>query len=154
MSAANGAWSSGDHAVYREVLHGRVWTARPVTVIEATAERVALYLAHGTVWQRFRPVEPGAAPLDCKANRSPWRLGQAVWEFGGTVLLASAAEAHAVHVMWDQAWAFGGWYVNLQEPLRRTEAGVGRMRSICARRRRWASFRPRCAGPFAPRHSG
>jgi len=31
--------------------------------------------------------------------------------------------AHAVHVMWNPQRQFVGWYVNLQEPVRRTNLG-------------------------------
>jgi hypothetical protein len=117
------AWAQGDAVVYREILNGRVWTARPVTVIQDTPALVALHLAHGAKWQRFMPRKPGAPPLHCKAARCSWHLAEAVWEFGDTVLLCNGGEAHATHVMWNPAREFIGWYVNLQEPLRRTRVG-------------------------------
>ncbi len=123
MSALNGVWSNGDHVVYREVLNGRVWTARPVRVIEDTPGLTALYLAHGTRGRCFTPLVPGATALQCKSFHVQWRLKEWLWQFGGTVLLCSENDAHATHVMWDLAGAFIGWYVNLQEPLRRTRLG-------------------------------
>lgn len=40
------------------------------------------------------------------------------------MLLIRPGEAHAVHVMWRAGGrAFVGWYINLQEPLRRSAIG-------------------------------
>ena len=113
----------GEIVVYREILNGRIWTARPVRVIQDTPALVALYLAHGTRWQCFNSLVPGAAALQCKAGRVPWQLKETVWNFGDIVLLCSSADAHATHVMWSLNGDFDGWYVNLQEPLRRTPLG-------------------------------
>lgn len=38
----------GERISIREVLHGKVWTVRPVTVIEDTDEHLVSYLAPGT----------------------------------------------------------------------------------------------------------
>jgi hypothetical protein len=116
-------WPAGSPVVYREILNGRIWTARPVTVIQDAPGQVAVYLTHGAKWQRFVPLQPGISALQCKTDRAEWRLKEAEWEFGGTVLLLSETEAHAIHVMWNTAGEFMGWYVNLQEPLRRNRLG-------------------------------
>jgi len=117
------AWSHGDQVVYRETVQGRVWTARPVTVVCDTPERVALCLHHGTHWQRCTPLEAGTDLVRCKAGQAPWRLEAARIEFGDTLILIAPAEAYAAHLMWNPAQQFMGWYVNLQAPLRRTRLG-------------------------------
>jgi predicted RNA-binding protein associated with RNAse of E/G family len=61
--------------------------------------------------------------LYCKAGLSKWKLVDATWSRGATVLLIRPTEAHAIHIMWDNSHQFVGWYVNLQEPLRRTKIG-------------------------------
>ena len=116
-------WFPGQAILYREVTQGRVWTARPVTVVRDTPELVALHLRRGAVWRRGTPVEPGVSLLHCKAGRSDWRLDEVVCSFESTLLLIYGAEAHATHVMWNAGREFAGWYVNLQEPLRRTPLG-------------------------------
>lgn len=116
-------WSYGDPLVYRETVQGRVWTARPVTVVRDSPELVALCLHHTTRWQRCTPVEPGVELVRCKANLAPWRLQEALFEFGDTLILAAPGRAHATLLMWNPAHQFMGWYVNLQEPLRRTDLG-------------------------------
>ncbi|HWD09657.1 MAG TPA: hypothetical protein VHA57_11255 [Actinomycetota bacterium] len=40
-------FNSGDTAAVIEVLHGRIWTVRPVTVIKDAADEIALWLAPG-----------------------------------------------------------------------------------------------------------
>ncbi len=114
-------WSPGDHIVYREVWRGRVWTARPVTVVRDAPDLVVLYLCSGTRWK---------LP---EGNRDQWRdalltgeweLRDVVWMWGDTLFLIRPGEAHAVHVMWrDGTREFKSWYINLQEPLRRTAIG-------------------------------
>ena len=116
-------WSSGSHALYREVAHGKVWTARPVTVIQDTHDLIALYLHNHTHWMVCTPPDAGIDLAHCKANLCQWHLKDEVWRYGDTVFLISPGRAHAVHVMWDQQRRFVGWYVNLQEPLRRTCLG-------------------------------
>jgi len=51
-----------------------------------------------------------------------WARGDApsewTWERTNLLRLMREGEAHTVEVMWDEAWSFLGWYVNLQAPLR------------------------------------
>jgi hypothetical protein len=42
--------------------------------------------------------------------------------------LITPGAAHAIHLWWlAPDWRFGGWYVNLQEPIRRTTLGFDYM---------------------------
>ncbi len=116
-------WSPGSQIIYREVTHNKVWTVRPVTVIQDSPDLIALYLKNGTRWKVCTPANGQSNLLYCKANLHPWFLKDMIWSFGDTVFLISPDAAHAVHIMWDQKNAFVGWYVNLQEPVRRTQLG-------------------------------
>ena len=116
-------WSSGSQILYREVTHGKVWTARPVTVIQDTHDLIALYFCNHTHWKVCAPSNAETDLLHCKANLHQWKLNDVVWSYGDTVFLLSPRIAHAVHVMWNPWQKFVGWYVNLQEPLRRTSLG-------------------------------
>ena len=116
-------WAAGDQIVYREVLRGRAWTGRPVTIIADTPEVVALCLQQGTRWQRCTPLDPDGDLVRCKAGLEPWGLVETIYPFELTVLLIYAGDAHATHVMWNAGHEFIGWYVNLQEPLHRTSIG-------------------------------
>ena len=116
-------WSSGNHVLYREIAHGKVWTARPVTVIQDAHDLIALYMRPQTHWKVCAPPDAETTLLHCKANLRQWKLNDAVWSYGDTVFLISPGMAHAVHVMWNPQRQFVGWYVNLQEPVRRTNLG-------------------------------
>ena len=116
-------WLTGSPVLYREVTHGKVWTARPVTAIQDTHELIALFFRHHTPWKLCAPPDAETELICCKANLHPWNLKDAIWGYGDTVFLIAPGRAHAVHVMWDPQHQFVGWYVNLQEPVRRTELG-------------------------------
>ncbi len=118
MQAFN-PWPLGQQIVYREVWREKIWTARPVTVVRDTPEWVALYQCAGTPWAL--PIGSGEPFLQC-LQTGRWQLQEVALDYDG-LILARPGEAHAVHVMWDRARAFTGWYVNLQEPLRRTALG-------------------------------
>jgi hypothetical protein len=116
-------WTSGDRIIYREVTHGKVWTVRPVTVINDTPDLIALYMRNLTPWKVCVPLNADTDLLQCKANLRQWKLDDVIWSYGDTIFLIYPERAHAVHVMWNHQREFEGWYVNLQEPPRRTSLG-------------------------------
>ena len=110
-----------DVAVLRSVYLGHVRWAFPVRVLEETETRVALYLAPGTRGKRF-----AGPPLNAVADLRDvdWSLEDAVWRYTHRLYLTPFGRAHSLELFWDaETWAFAGWYVNLQEPLRRTPVG-------------------------------
>ncbi len=117
-------WDKGSQIVYREIWRGNVWTARPVTVVRDTPELIALYLCAGTRWKVCTPPDASTDLLHCKLPTGTWQLADATWQWGDTLYLLPPGGAHAVHVMWGREdRSFVGWYVNLQEPVRRTALG-------------------------------
>lgn len=116
-------WPPGDRIVLREVWEGKVWAARPVTVVRDDADLIALYLPKGTKWKR--PVRPDGSRL--RMPSEPWVLADDVWRDKSVLHLVRPGAAHAVWAMWDAGGKFLGWYVNLQEPLRRTVVGFDYM---------------------------
>jgi predicted RNA-binding protein associated with RNAse of E/G family len=116
-------WSNGDQIIYREITHGKVWTVRPVTVIEDNYALTALYFRKYTSWKICTPESDGIDLLVCKANLNDWTLEDTIWTLGDTIFLIYPNDAHATHVMWDKERRFIGWYINLQEPIRRTSIG-------------------------------
>jgi predicted RNA-binding protein associated with RNAse of E/G family len=126
-------WSPGNQIVYREVWRGKVWTARPVTVVQDGPDLIALYLCSGTRWKI--PAIDENADREDQFNRllhaNSWQLVDTTWMWGDTLILTRPGEAHVVHVMWThENRYFSGWYINLQEPLRRTEIGFDFMDQI------------------------
>jgi predicted RNA-binding protein associated with RNAse of E/G family len=112
---------AGKTILLREVHAGRVWTARPGIVVTDRPDLLAVHIPIGTRWKV--PV----ADRDQMLHRrmKGWTLTDHVWRRGQMLWLIPPGEAHAVHLWWHGAdWQFGGWYINLQDPMRRTALGV------------------------------
>lgn len=121
-------WKVGDPVVWREVWRGKVWSAKPVRLIQDTPDLVALWMASGS--RRKIPRALDGSPVR-PATRLPeveWQLVDQVWDYGDTLFLTAPGDAHAVHVMWSKERThFAGWYINLQDPIQRTPIGFDYM---------------------------
>ena len=111
-------WCRGDLVTRREVLNdGRCWLHVPVRVVLDHEELLATYIARGapfTFPQGDWPTETGL---------HPWH-GKRAWEGNGLLMLQRPDEPYAIWVFWFGAQReFRGWYVNFQEPFRRTAEG-------------------------------
>jgi hypothetical protein len=113
-----GPWSEGDVILRREVLNdGRCWSEWPVIVVRDEPGLLATFTATDTPF-RF---PDGAWPTS--SGLHAWH-GKDRWHGHGVLMLQRPGEAHAVWVFWQgTSREFAGWYVNLQEPFRRTPAG-------------------------------
>lgn len=115
-------WSSGDVVALRHLNAGLLSHVWPVVVAEDSQDLVALYVRNGTPTLRRTGLD--GSPLDRslpyeERASTPWRLGPGAW-YGSSCL--QLHRAHEPCAWWR--WLDGsGWYVNLQEPLRRTEIG-------------------------------
>lgn len=125
-------WEPGETIVHHEVWKGRVWAARPLTVVEDTDERLLLWIPHGTV--RKVPMTPPTRPdpgdrtqrvLDL-LSRGDWAHVDHVWEVSSLWILRPD-DWHATWVSWLPTGEHFGWYVNLQYPFRRTPGGIEAM---------------------------
>jgi hypothetical protein len=117
-------WHSGDHIVLREVMNGGIWAAQPVTVVQDAPDLLALHMAAGTLWRVAR--NPGGSRPDVTVALpgSRWQLVESRWVGGDALYLTRPGAAHAVWAMWNEGDAsLAYWYINLQEPLRRTALG-------------------------------
>lgn len=110
----------GDPVLFRSVYRGRVRWAFPHRFVANDGDRVALFLAPGThgVWMGR---DPDGGYLD------RWARGDDphphVWHTHHILWLVEPGDAHMLGLLWDEAWRFRGWYVNLQAPLRETALG-------------------------------
>jgi Protein of unknown function (DUF402) len=108
-----GARASGDHVVLRQLHGGRIWTATPAVVVEDTPERVVLWLPEGR-----RGYQGAGRPF------GDWTLEGHSWSGRGKLIRVSpSGRAHSILHFWHRDGSFRGWYVNLEEPLRRTPLG-------------------------------
>jgi len=82
---------------------------------------VAVYLAPGTIFK-----VPANTSRDGILERldQGWELRDHEWRRGRTLHLLRPGVAHAIHLWWPPPdWRFGGWNINLQEPIRPTPLG-------------------------------
>jgi Protein of unknown function (DUF402) len=102
----------------RHVLNdGRIWFEVPVIVVRDEPDLLATYLAEGAPF-RFPP-----GPWPTADGLHPWH-GRKGWRGHGPLMLQQPGEMHAVWVFWHgPGREFAGWYVNIEEPFRRTEIG-------------------------------
>ncbi|MEV5237909.1 DUF402 domain-containing protein [Streptomyces cinnamoneus] len=104
----------GEMIVRREILDGREWVSYPVQVVADDGHTLAVYLAKGT------PLTFGTG--DFRWGPHPWSAFEHVWQSDGVLQLQRPGDGYAVWARWDGP-RFAGWYVNFQEPMRRTPGG-------------------------------
>jgi hypothetical protein len=111
-------WHPGQVIVRREVLNdGRVWQEVPVIVVDDTPELLATYIAEGA------PLRFPSGKWPTADGLHPWH-GKRRWHGHGVLMLQRPSDAHAIWVFWSGAKRdFRGWYINLQQPFRRTAIG-------------------------------
>ncbi len=106
----------------RETWRGQVWTARPVTVVQDTHKLLAPYMMPGTVYKHPRILEADRVPAIMPDP--PWRLVELTWHGGGALYLSRPGAPYMViGFRSDDNARLAMWYVNLQDPLRRTPLG-------------------------------
>jgi hypothetical protein len=122
----------GELVVYHEIWHGDVWAARPMIVAQDEDDLVVLWFPKGTGWKRPIP-HPAHPPRTDRSERlaqclvlREWIFEDAEWEVA-TLVLVRPGDWHAIWVSWLDDGTQWGWYVNLQEPVRRTPIGFATM---------------------------
>ena len=114
--------TAGDQIVLRHVWQGIVRAAVPVTVVQDTPELIATYLRVGTRYMRR------VGPLWCPKD---WHLLDKIWDSHNVLSLVTPGAAHSVYAMWGEGHSpFKWWYINLQEPYRRTSIGFDTMDQV------------------------
>lgn len=104
----------GETIVRREVWHGEPKVAWGGLVVQDTPELLALYMPEGS---------PFAFADEYFGEPHPWSHRDR-WHGHGVLQLQRPGESYAVWVFWHGLEReFWGWYVNLQEPFRRTSRG-------------------------------
>jgi hypothetical protein len=104
----------GDVVVRRDVWHGQPKVAWGGIVVADVPDLLALYMPEGSPL-RFAPDFFGAP--------HPWSHKDR-WHGHGVLQLQRPGEMHSVWVFWEGAERkLGAWYVNIQEPFRRSRFG-------------------------------
>lgn len=99
----------------------------PVTVVEDSPRRIMHFLSAGTRYLRRLPLDGSPVPRVIPPEEFetvPTHLVEEEWRGTNRLIVTRPGQAHAVFLKWRvPSWEFLGWYVNLQEPLVRTERG-------------------------------
>jgi predicted RNA-binding protein associated with RNAse of E/G family len=126
-------WPTGEAIVVQEVWRGRLWAARPVIVVEARPDELVLWCPKGA--PRKIPVTraPSTALKQSRGERlaaclasGDWVLADSTWDVS-TLWLLRDADWHSIWVSFLDTGEQFGWYVNFQEPTRRTPRGLQTM---------------------------
>lgn len=115
------SWNSGSSIIIREVWERRIWTVRPVTVVEDTPNLIALYMMPGTIYKHPRAID--GSPINHFLPDS-WVLQDKEW-WGGRALYLTYPGSWYVTIGFfreDNA-TIAEWYINLQTPYQRTALG-------------------------------
>jgi Protein of unknown function (DUF402) len=104
----------GEPVLCRKLRNGAVMNALPMRVVSDFPERTVLYLAPDTAFKGARTAA-GTKVRDL----SNWMSTDLVWVGGSLIRLIEPGVWHCVDVEFDASGEFIGWYVNLQEPVRR-----------------------------------
>lgn len=111
----------GASVALRDVLHGRVWAARPVTVVRDAEEGWMFHIPPGARW--FAPWRDGVGWIRAKGPHAVWELRPRTWMQAHVLSVAWPGVGHAVLHFWSPRWRPLYWYVNVEAPLRRSEVG-------------------------------
>jgi hypothetical protein len=108
-------WQPGEPIVRRDFWRGTPKVAWAGTVVADTDDLLAIYMPEGSPLV-FHPDFFGAP--------HPWSTRDR-WEGHGVLQLQRPGEMHAIWVFWrGPERELAGWYVNIQEPFRRTPFGI------------------------------
>jgi hypothetical protein len=128
----NPRWTPGETVLLQEVWHGRLWAARPLIVVDDSDERLLLWCPIGTI--RKVPAPPPTRPRPAtRVEHVTKALALGDWVFAdhewdvSTLWLIEPDSWHATWVSFLSDGSHLGWYVNFQEPCRRTRNGIQAM---------------------------
>jgi hypothetical protein len=107
-------WQPGDAIVRREVWHGRPWMACVNLVVADEPDLLVTYLPEAAEFAFANVPELG---------KHPW-AGRGAWTGHGVLMLQRPRDSYAIWHFWHgEEREFACWYLNLQEPFRRTAEG-------------------------------
>jgi predicted RNA-binding protein associated with RNAse of E/G family len=101
-------------AVWRDVHHGRVWRAQACRIVEDSPETIALWIPAGA------PAKVPAGGLRIPGD--DWELVDKI-NRRDQLCVARPGRAHSIYVFWTDAGELEDWYVNFEQPLRRSPVG-------------------------------
>jgi hypothetical protein len=115
MSRDDTLWQSGEHITVRNIWQGRVFSAYPFVVVEESTALIVTYIPPGAVWKR--PTD--SRGRDIRLPLGEWRL----WHGHGMLRFFVRGAAHSM-MAFRKPGDIEFWYINLEEPYRRTRIGL------------------------------
>ena len=116
----------GQTILLREIWQAKVWSARPQIVVQDKPDLLALYMPSGTVWKQPVTVEGERVTVGNRA-RAEWKLKEDKWNPCSLRLTIPGAN-YSVLLFWNYPeMNLRLWYINLEDPLRRTVIGFDYM---------------------------
>ena len=117
-------WKAGDTVLLRGVWNQKIWFVIVAYVVQDSDDLIALY------WQPGTPNRLPAKRItgeDFLVKHQP-ELYPNIWKRTNLLMLVKPGNFHSVELMWDESFDnLICWYINLQEPLRRTPLGFDTM---------------------------
>ena len=117
-------WEPGAVIVRRSVKDGVVRSAQALWVVRDEPELIALYLCPGSVGARRKGQRGGPGGRQMLPGGWSGEYEDRVWHSSHLLTLYRLGDAHSVSLFWREAdGALDYWYVNLEDPWRRTAVG-------------------------------
>jgi len=116
-------WLPGENATLRGV-GSRVFWAYPTLVVQDTPELIALYMPVGVLG---KDTDHKPTPQEFLSPETI-KVADYRWERTDVLMLIVPGEAFSTYLMWETGTKnLDCWYINLQEPIRRTGIGFDTM---------------------------
>jgi hypothetical protein len=111
------SWSEGDWVVRREVLDRGPWLGTLVKIVEDSPKQLVSYIPEGA------PFGFPEGDWPTPSGTHPWS-DRDCWQGHGCLMIQRPEDAYAVWHFWHGSNRdFVCWYINLQQPFRRTAIG-------------------------------
>jgi len=111
------SFEPGESAALREIWEDRIWSARPVTVVEDAEEQITLFIPAGARW--MAPFRNGER---LKIQEAEYELVEQPYK-ANVLSFAWPGNPAAVLLFYGPDWSPSHWYINLEDPLRRSPVG-------------------------------
>lgn len=120
-------WCTGDVALIRYRGRGPISYLISTRVVDDRPELTTLYTAPGYPMKRRIGADGTFLARDipyAELHSTPIVIGDIPWQANHVLRLIRPEDAHDISLFWAaDDWTFRGWYVNLQDPVRRTSVG-------------------------------
>ncbi|MBT7191028.1 MAG: DUF402 domain-containing protein [Anaerolineae bacterium] len=116
-------WSSGENATLRGV-GSKVFWAYPTIVVQDTSDMIALYMPAGVLG---KDTDHKPTPKELLSH-AQINITDYQWNRTDVLFLIVPGDSFSTYIMWETGTKnLACWYINLQEPIRRTKIGFDTM---------------------------